>query len=46
MTNLVRSAECGMRNSNGSDARRPTFHWNSALRIPHSALGVVGLRCG
>src|SRR5947208_13421331 len=34
----VRNAECGMRNVEASLSRRATFQFNSALRIPHSAL--------
>ncbi len=34
----VRSAECGMRNVNGSAQEGTTSHADSALRIPHSTL--------
>jgi len=38
----MRNAECGMRSVRGSIASRTTFHFNSALHIPHSAFGGVG----
>src|SRR5438046_3561110 len=38
----MRSAECGMRNVRASVVRRSTSHFNSAFRIPHSALGREG----
>src|SRR5437870_11569477 len=34
----MRNAECGVRNVTVSVARRTTSHFNSAFRIPHSAL--------
>ncbi len=40
MISKVRNAECGMRNIKDGVAWRRTFHFNSALRIPHSAFGV------
>src|SRR5438034_5968976 len=40
---LIRNAECGMRNRNASVARRTNLHFNSAFRIPHSALCLLAL---
>src|SRR5437016_10992323 len=40
----MRSAECGMRNVKGSVMRRTTIPFNSAFRIPHSALCRIGNR--
>src|SRR6266704_2771816 len=40
----MRSAECGMRNVKGSVMRRTTLPFNSAFRIPHSALCQIGHR--
>ncbi len=42
MTERVRSAGCGVRSINESVPARATVHFNSALRTPHSAPGVVG----
>src|SRR6266550_4545524 len=40
----MRSAECGMRNVKGSVMRRTTLPFNSAFRIPRSALCRIGNR--
>src|SRR5947208_16627925 len=39
------NAECGMRSFKAGVVRRSTSHFNSALHIPHSALGGEGGRC-
>src|ERR1041384_1774778 len=38
----MRNGECGMRNVTVSNARRATFHDNSAFHIPHSAFLAIG----
>ena len=42
MRKTMRNGKCGMRNVSGSVASRTTFHFNSALHIPHSAFEGVG----